>query len=296
MHSSISDIHHTLEVIGKQAKVSPIQHIPSKENIADIATRTETLVSTIGLESIWQIGPKWLTQPRTEWPATRAFAKEELPAAECKNPIRIFVSTNQVQAYRCPFVINALKSCNDYYDALRKVTKNILDFSSRLASIRSSHSLLQEHTILNSEASHKAWSLLFEDAMGETDLLFSQGELKNFEHTSRTIQGINRTIHVTTGRFSGAAVSVMAGQTELPILAASSELARLVVLTAHKIGSHKMTKDTIARTRQIAYIHKPGKLVKSILENCNLCRLKKEKTSQQLMGKLPSYRICPSCD
>merc|ERR1711867_377151 len=146
MHSRISDIHNTLEVIGKQAKVLPIQHIPSKENIADIATRTETLVSTIGPESIWQIGPKWLTQPRTEW-----------PAAECKNPIRILVSTNQVQAYRCSFVINALKSCNDYYDALRKVTKNILDFSSRLASIRSSHTLKEKHTILNSEASHRAW-------------------------------------------------------------------------------------------------------------------------------------------
>ena len=130
--------------------------------------------------------------------------------------------------------------------------------------------------------------------MGETDLLFSQGELKNFKHTSRTIQGINRTIHLTTGRLSSAAVSAMTGQAELPILAASSELARLIVLTAHRIGGHKMTKDTIARTRQIAYIHKPGKLVKSILDNCNLCRLKKEQTSQQLMGKLPSYRICPT--
>ena len=66
MHSRISDIHHTLELIGKQANVLPIQHIPSKENIADIATRTETLVSTIGPESLWQTGPKWLTQPRIE--------------------------------------------------------------------------------------------------------------------------------------------------------------------------------------------------------------------------------------
>merc|ERR1711895_292620 len=135
---------------------------------------------------------------------------------------------------------------------------------------------------------------IFEFAMGETDLLFSQGELKNFEHTSRTIQDINRTIHLTTGRLSSAAVSAMTGQAELQILAANSDLARLIVLTAHRIGGHKMTKDTIARTRQIAYIHRPGKLVKSILDNCNLCRLKKEQTSQQVIGKLPSYRICPT--
>ena len=92
-----------------------------------------------------------------DWPATRAFAKEELPANECKNPIRILVLTNQFQSYRCSFVINAIKSCNDYYDALRKITKNILDFSSKLASIRSSHALVQKHTTSNSEASHKAW-------------------------------------------------------------------------------------------------------------------------------------------
>merc|ERR1711873_69864 len=203
---------HTIEVIGKQAKVFPIQYIPSKENIADIATRSETLVSTIGQNSTWQLGTNWLSQPRKNWPATRSFIKEELPDIECKNPIRILVSTSQLKNYRCPFVINALKSCNDYYDALAKVTKNILDFSSKLASFKSSHKLIERHTILNPEASHRAWSLLFEDAMGETDLLFFQGELRNFEHTSRTIEGINRTIHVTTGRLSGAAVSAMSGQ------------------------------------------------------------------------------------
>merc|ERR1712041_37744 len=223
----------------------------------------------------------WLSQPRKYWPATRSFTKEELPDIECRNPIRILVSTSQVSNYRCPLVINALDSCNDYYEALAKVTRNLLDINSKLASFKSSHKLLEGHIMLNSEASHRAWSLLFEDAMGETDLLFSQGELKNFEHTSRTIQGINRTIHVTTGRLSGTAVSAMSGQTELPILAASSELARLIVLTSHKIGGHKMTNDTLARTRQLAYIHRPGKLIKSILDNCNLCKLKKEQTSQQ---------------
>merc|ERR1712041_5155 len=144
----------------------------------------------------------------------------------------MLVSTNHVKNYRCPFVINALKSCNDYYEVLRKI---LIDFNSKLASFRSSHNLFQVHTILNSEASHRAWSLLFEDAMGETDLLFSQGELKNFEGTSRTIEGINRTIHVTTGRLSGAVVAAISGQKELPILAASSELAKLIVMTAHRI-------------------------------------------------------------
>ena len=85
---------------------------------------------------------------------------------------------------RCPIVVNALKTCNDYYDALRKVTKNLLDICPKLVSQRCNHDLVQMPTISNSEASHRAWSLLFEDAMPETDLLFSQGKLKNFQSSS----------------------------------------------------------------------------------------------------------------
>ena len=42
MHTRLLDIHHTLDYIRKQAKVIPIQHIPFPENIANIATRSET--------------------------------------------------------------------------------------------------------------------------------------------------------------------------------------------------------------------------------------------------------------
>ena len=123
--------------------------------------------------------------------------------------------------------------------------------------------------------------------MSETDLLFSQGKLRNFEGSSRTIEGINRWIHVTTGRLSSSALISVSGQEELSIISSSSDLARLIVLSAHKQGGHKMASDTIARTRLIAYIHRPGKLVKSVLESCTLCKLKREVKSQQLIGKLP---------
>ena len=78
-HSILSDIHHTLDYIGKQAKVLPIQYIPSKENITDIATRSETSLSMLGPESLWQTGPQWLSLPRMQWSASRSFAEEEFP-------------------------------------------------------------------------------------------------------------------------------------------------------------------------------------------------------------------------
>ena len=74
MYSRVLYLHHTLDYIRKQAKVMPIQYIPLKENIADIATRSETSLSMLGPESLWQTGPHWLSLPRMQWPASIFFA------------------------------------------------------------------------------------------------------------------------------------------------------------------------------------------------------------------------------
>ena len=75
--------------------------------------------------------------------------------------------------------------------------------------------------------------------MSETDLLFPQGKFRNFEGSSRSIEGVNRSIHVTKGRLSNSTLIAVSGQEELLIISSDSELARLIVLSAHKQGSHK---------------------------------------------------------
>ena len=78
----LSYLHHTLDYIRKQSKVMPIQYIPAKKNIADIATRSETTLSILWPESLWKTGPHCLSLPRMQWPASRYFAKEEFPDKE----------------------------------------------------------------------------------------------------------------------------------------------------------------------------------------------------------------------
>ena len=129
----------------------PTQYILSKENIADIATRSETTLSMLGPESLWQTGPHWLSLPRMQWPASRLFAKEEFPDNECKNPIRILLLAAQHTSLRCPIVVNALKTCNDYYNVLRKDTKNLLDICLKLALQRCNHALVLAPAIYNCE-------------------------------------------------------------------------------------------------------------------------------------------------
>ena len=72
MHSRLSDIHLTIDHIRKQAKAMPIQYILSKENITGLATRSETSLSMLGPNSLYQTGPYWLFLPRMQWPASRS--------------------------------------------------------------------------------------------------------------------------------------------------------------------------------------------------------------------------------
>lgn len=70
----------------------------------------------------------------------------------------------------------------------------------------------------------------------------------------QTIEGVNRSIYVTTGRMSQTALKAVSGQVELAIISNFCSLAYMIVLSTHKMGGQKMASDTLARTSQIAYI------------------------------------------
>ena len=53
MYSRVLYLHQTLDYIRKQTKVMPIQYILTKENIAYIATGSETSLSTLGPDALW---------------------------------------------------------------------------------------------------------------------------------------------------------------------------------------------------------------------------------------------------
>ena len=73
------------------------------------------------------------------------------------------------------------------------------------------------------EAMGRASQLLFEDAMGPTDDLLSDGHLTNLH--IKTADGINRSLHSMVGRFREEGVSKLFGRTSLPVISANIKLA-----------------------------------------------------------------------
>ena len=47
MHCRLTDIHHLLGTMQNFANFRPLKHIPSKENVVDLATSSETSLSSI---------------------------------------------------------------------------------------------------------------------------------------------------------------------------------------------------------------------------------------------------------
>ena len=106
----------------------------------------------------------------------------------------------------------------------------------------------------NVSASNRAWSLLFEDVIFENDNLFSQGSLKNVEGCTRTIEGVDRSIHLTTGRFSKTSLKVVSDQEEIPKISNSCRLVEMTLFSAYTIGGNKSYNNTLAIFRPKAYI------------------------------------------
>ena len=103
---------------------------------------------------------------------------------------------------------------------------------------------------------------------------------------------------MTWGRLGENVLESILGVKELPILMPSSRAAELIMWRSHQGFSgilHRSVGETIARSRQYAWIVKPKDLAKRICYNCYECRKNKRLLQSQQMARLreESSSICP---
>ena len=287
MHARLSEIFNLREKIAAKTHLEEVFHVISSENIADICTRRESSLQILGPGSVWQSGPHWLREPRYNWPCNRDFAFRELPSEETKTPIRVVMAAKVTNSLTSSMVQFALNQYWTFSEATFSLARTI----SAVKQLRRDFAPL-------SDCIKQAKSLMFEESMKETDELITQGRLNGYD--IQTKEGINRSIHYTTGRFGKETLMKLYGIPELPVLHASTKLALLIMREAHSgadsLNHRRSPSDIIGRARQYALIYKPYSLALQVSKSCPRCILEevRRKPVQQKIGQLDANCLTPS--
>ena len=123
MHARLSESFGLCSTMSETHNVEPVQHVASKEDISDLATRKDGRLSDIGPGSLWQQGPKWLSQPQHTWPCTIDFCRATLPDVETKPPIKILLTCHR-DVQRNPWMIQVLENSKTFKEALHKLAQS----------------------------------------------------------------------------------------------------------------------------------------------------------------------------
>ena len=74
---------------------------------------------------------------------------------------------------------------------------------------------------------------------------------------------------------------------------AKSRLAELVMWHSHNEDHRRNPKDTLARSREVAWIVRGSQLAKTVCVKCSRCRLQQKITESQLMSQIPKHQLIP---
>ena len=90
-----------------------------------------------------------------------------------------------------------------------------------------------------------------------------------------------------TGRFQQADLAKLLGKSSIPVLMPETRLAMVIMTTCHSEDHRRSASDTLARSRNYAWIPNGTRLAKKVVRSCVKCRLTAKRTAQQVMGLLP---------
>ena len=71
------DNQEVIEKITKVGNEGEWYYVCSENNVADRATRLNSVPDDLGIDSEWQTGPAYLKKPISEWPINRNFAERK---------------------------------------------------------------------------------------------------------------------------------------------------------------------------------------------------------------------------
>ncbi|XP_017469917.1 PREDICTED: uncharacterized protein LOC108361720 [Rhagoletis zephyria] len=260
--------------------------VPTKENVADEATRVKRGVN-LNPSSRWFTGPAFLCQPEHIWPT------DDTPAANIDENEELRPKYALLIAQSSIFDFERFSS----FLKLKRVVAWVLRYIHYSKSRPSQPDTSSKYGLMTSEL----------DAAERIICRHSQREIFVNE-VIRLEKGLslpsesplyklspwidNEGLLRVHGRLD--AVSWLAYDTKHPIILPSHHVvSRLIVAQEHKRMMHQNTEATICMIRQRYWIPNLRKVVRGVIANCNTCKLKKAKPVTPMMGLLPEDRVTP---
>ena len=260
-------------------------HMPSGDNCADRASRTDSSVDDVGIGSEWQDGKPYLLLPFESWPWERNFAEKKVtdlvPREEMTAKFKRFSAGNKITKEEKNMILELFDHgyiTNDY-DVLIQKTEPLF----RLAAKMRARRLPGVLTLTSRDLAVRFW---FRMSMPATRDAVSAGRLK--EMTLQDEEGML----VIRGR-AEAGMKQLLGVEYSPVLRSSERVAVLVMLKSHDECGHKSVDITLAWSRKHCWVVGGRRLAKTVCKFCVRCKFLKKKAVSQKMAPLPVELTVP---
>ncbi|XP_070153697.1 uncharacterized protein [Polyergus mexicanus] len=265
-------------------------HVPSKENPADCASRGLSPAELRDFE-LWWAGPAWLRSPSTAWPIHDKLkdpleADRQIIETETRNTI--VCHAQHILEWQLPNEVSTWKK-------LIRVTARVQRFINNLKCRATNTNV---NTTCLSAAELKEASLFWLhyvqqrhfpseiQALNDKSLLPRSSSLLSLY----PFLGKDKLIRLG-GRIDHSSLSY---DERHPIILPKHRISDLLIAQAHKASLHGGTQLMLRILRQNYWIISARTSVKSLIRSCVKCVRERARTSQQLMGNLPQPRVTPS--
>lgn len=241
----------------------------SSKNIADLTSKP-CGPKDIGKNSTWQNGPKFLASPVTEWPIRQTF-EEQIPD---RPGIVMTIARNRMEATNLS-TIN-LERFGSYSKLLRVTCRVRAVFK-----CKSLKGIFKEPTVEDVNEAETMWVKEMQKDMPDWEVRFKRLGPK-----------LNDGVIVVGERISKW-LKENWNQESFVLIPSSHPVTKLYISSLHK-RDHAGIETTLAKLQRKFWVPGARKVIRTIKENCVLCRKLAKKTENQCMGQVKDERLKPA--
>ncbi|XP_068236892.1 uncharacterized protein [Palaemon carinicauda] len=246
--------------------------VSGDNNPADLTTKPAKLID-LGQESMWQMGPAFLTLPISKWPIRKNHIGD-LP-----DRVGVFVS------HTC-FTVNTVEMSLVFQISRFESSEKLLRVTSRVLKafkFKSFKGIFQTPNIDEISQAEMMWVREIQSRLG-----------KDWESRYRRLgPSVNKDGLIVVGQRIPRWLKNNYDQDGFVLLSPDHEFVKLYVKTIHR-QFHSGVENTLAKIQSTFWVPRVRNMIKSVKFKCVTCRKLTKEIAGQVMGQLPLERLKPS--